>query len=356
MTRYASPLDFAEQMERAGRAGQLWGAVPFVYEDGAARGARGIAVNTGGGLSFTLLPDRGLDAYDAHYCGTPLAWLSAAGPVHPAYYQESGALMHRSWPAGLFSTCGLRHAGQALTDGGEYFGLHGRYASLPAENVTIHEDTSVDPPQLVVSGRVRECQPITGPNLVNHRSITVTFGRSEFKLRDSITNEGNRAEEILVVYHLNFGHPLLSERTRLAAKVKRSWGYNELTQSELGRWREYGPPERDYEERVYFHEPEADGEGRARVLLYNSRLGDGLGVEICVLCRELPYLSQWKMLSRREYVTGIEPGTGFVLGRKREREAGRLVKLQPGQTHSIGFTLLVHTGEDLEQARAEIEG
>jgi hypothetical protein len=40
---------------------QIAGARPFVYMDGKAEGVRGISVNTGGGLQFTVLPGRGMD-------------------------------------------------------------------------------------------------------------------------------------------------------------------------------------------------------------------------------------------------------------------------------------------------------
>ncbi len=355
MTNYFSQLPHSQQLQRAGRGSQLWGAAPFVYDDGPARGARALAVDTGGGLAFTLLVDRGLDAYDAHYCGAPLAWLSAIGPAHPAFYVEQGSLEHRSWGGGLFSTCGLRHAGQALDENGEHFGLHGRYRGIPAEGLTVVEDASADPPRLRITAAVRECQAITGPNLLNRRSLTVTFGRPEFELQDVITNEGHRPEEILVVYHINFGHPLLSESTRLAARVSKSSAHNQVSEKEMGQWREYDAPHTTYVERVYFHELAPDALGRSRMLLYNPRLGDGLGVEISAPHSWLPYLSQWKMLREREYVTGIEPGSGYVLGRIKERQAARLIKLEPGASHTMGFTLRIHTGEDLTRACTQIE-
>lgn len=51
-------------------------------------GQRIIHVHNSSGLSFALLPDRGLDIWTASYNGLPLTWISQGAP-HPADYGSS---------------------------------------------------------------------------------------------------------------------------------------------------------------------------------------------------------------------------------------------------------------------------
>ena len=60
---------------------------------------------------------------------------------------------------------------------------------------------------------------------------------------------------------------------------------------------------------------------------------------------DLPYVTLWKNLTALEegYVTGLEPGTGFLYTRRLEREAGRVPKLKPGETRRFAIDVGLHT-------------
>ena len=75
-------------------------------------GMRIVEAHNSSGLSFTLLPDRGLDIWTMHYKGMPLTWISQGSPHLPDY----GANWLRLFNGGVLVTCGLRHAGPPETD------------------------------------------------------------------------------------------------------------------------------------------------------------------------------------------------------------------------------------------------
>jgi Domain of unknown function (DUF4432) len=356
MTMYFPGMNCDEEQKRCGRPSQLWSMLPIAYEDGPARGCRALQVNSGAGLRYTILTDRGMDIYDAEYMGVSLAWLSAVGVAHPSYFVEAGFQSHKSWPAGLLSTCGLLQAGHPEVDGEKQHGLHGRYKGLPAESVKIEETVADGLPCFSASGLIRECEPITGCHLLNRRTITTPFRKPEIHLVDEVVNMSDRAEEIMIVYHINLGHPLLSEHSRLVVAADKTIPHDsDASRKGLANWNTYGPPHPGNEDEVYLHHLKADGNGLSRMLFCNPELGDGLGLEITAPHESIPCLSQWKHLREREYVTGIEPGSAFVMGRTKEREAGRLVKLQPGESHVLKINLKVVTGQDLLDCEREIQ-
>ena len=125
----------AEILRRVGNVSQVASARHVVLDDGRAKGVAAIDFDTGAGLRFTVLPDRGMDISSASYKGCNLVYLTPNGEVHPAYYEPQGAGWLRTFFGGLLTTCGLTTIGAPGRDGDEDLGLHGRYAAIPARQV-----------------------------------------------------------------------------------------------------------------------------------------------------------------------------------------------------------------------------
>src|SRR3954454_763928 len=109
-----------------------------------------------GGLSFAVLPTRGLGLWRGDYHGSPLGCRAPApGPVPPKFVQlaDRGGL---GWLAGfdeLLCRCGLASNGPPGEDRGARLTLHGRIANLPAQRVEAR--ISLDPPyEISVTGEV----------------------------------------------------------------------------------------------------------------------------------------------------------------------------------------------------------
>jgi hypothetical protein len=326
------PLARRDLLRRIGRLEQVAGIEPFVFDDGPSRGVRALRFRTGGGLSFDVLPDRGMDLGFAEYGGTPLAWLSPNGIVAPSFHEPGGEGWLNSFPGGLLVTCGLRNVGPPGERGGEEFGLHGRASHIPATRVSY--DTVWDDGGCVLeaSGQIRESR-VFGPNLVLRRRITARVGESRLRIEDSIENEGFDPELLMVLYHLNLGWPLLSEASHLTGPGgpgEPPEPRDEEARAGLEAWDRFEPPTPSFKERVFYHHPTAGPDGRSRARLDNPE--PGLSFSVTFDPRELPEFIQWTMTGEGTYVLGLEPATCRVEGTAAEEAAGRVIRLQPGET------------------------
>jgi hypothetical protein len=59
----------SELEQRIGSLSQLGGITRFEYCDGKARGVTALRVRTASGFEFSVLPERGLDIFEATYQG-----------------------------------------------------------------------------------------------------------------------------------------------------------------------------------------------------------------------------------------------------------------------------------------------
>jgi hypothetical protein len=159
-----NPLTRRELLRRIGRLEQVAGVEPFVFDDGPARGVRAFRFRTGGGLSFDVVPDRGMDLGLAEHGGAPLAWLSPNGVVAPSFHEPGGEGWLRTFPGGLLVTCGLRNVGPPGERWGEEFGLHGRASHIPASSVSYDASWDEEGGVLEAGGQIRESR-VFGPNL-----------------------------------------------------------------------------------------------------------------------------------------------------------------------------------------------
>jgi hypothetical protein len=327
-----------------GRIEQVAGVRLMRLDQGLEAGVRVAHVRTGTGLSFLVLVDRGMSISDADYRGAPIAWKSQTGDVGPSYYDPRGPEWLRGFFGGLLTTCGLTWSGAATVDEGMELGLHGRGAFLPAENICATGNWVGDRYVIRVEGKVREAR-VFGPNVALTRRIETELGSNKVKIQDSITNEGWSASPLMILYHFNFGFPLLgdgakfvSTSTRYVPRDRDAWGHHE----EFDR---FGPPQRAFREKVYFHDVAVDEEGFAYAGIVNEGFdgGRGLGVSLKYKKEQLRRLIEWKMIGEGEYVVGVEPANCLVMGRDKERMWGTLEMLEPGQARNVDIELSVLT-------------
>ena len=331
------PLTRRELLRRIGRLEQVAGIEPFVFDDGPSRGVRAFRFRTGSGLSFDVLPDRGMDLGFAEQGGTPLAWLSPNGIVAPAFHESRGEGWLNSFPGGLLVTCGLRNVGPPGERGGEEFGLHGRASHIPATRVSYDAFWDEDGCVLEASGQIRESS-VFGPNLVLRRRIMARVGESRIRIEDQIENEGFDPEPLMVLYHINLGWPLLAETSRLVgpeSPAESPEPRDEEARTGLDAWDRFAPPTPNFKERVFYHRPTVGTDNRAQARLENPELG--LSFSVKFRPEELPEFVQWTMTGEGTYVLGLEPATCRVEGPAAEEAAGRVIYLQPGETrrHSL---------------------
>ncbi len=328
-----------------------WSVEQKELHGGKQDGVRLISVDNGG-LKFVVVPTRGMSIYQVQHGGITLGWDSPVKEfVHPQYVHEAdkGGL---GWLDGYnewMVRCGMEFAGHPGMDGERFLTLHGKIANIPASEVEVVIDE--DPPYRIrIRGRVDE-RWFNGPQLELWTEISTVPGSNSFRIDDVLTNRAQKDQEFMVIYHANFGPPLLEAGSQLHGVVEKVVPFDEFAADDVDNWNTYGEPKLNYPERVYCIYPSADGEGNCHFLFRNSA-GDK-GVSFTYSRDEIPYFTQWKNEDINGYVTGLEPSTGFPHNRSVERKYGRVPVLKPGESRNFGLEYTIHN--DKESVEAGIE-
>jgi len=326
---YGRAVSRASLSRRVGAMSQVAGARASVLASGLARGVEAVDVKTGTGFEFTVLPGRGLDIAWASYRGMPLGYIGKTGVVAPAFFAERGATgFLRNFFAGLLTTAGLSNTGGPCEVDGAEFGLHGRISNIPAEDVGVTQQWVGDDYQIRVGGTVRQAT-VFGESLILRREISTRLGANALVVRDTVENASFRPEPLLLLYHCNFGYPILGAATRLHATPGGVAPRDGAAAAGIAQHREFGDPQPGYVEQCFYHRPDAK-DGRAHAALFNEELGVGAYVRYRV--DTLPLLVEWKMLGEQEYVVGLEPSASLLDGRAELMRRNEAPMLAPGET------------------------
>ena len=298
-------------MQKLGNMDQIAGVRESVCTDGSRKGLRMIEVYNAAGLRFTVLPDRCLDIYDFSYKGCNLAFHSKNG-LNAGQSPAEDEFFHQ-WPGGMLYTCGLANVGDACKDNGVH-PIHGRIGSTPARHLAICEDWQDDDYILSVSGQVWETR-LYGRQLSLHRTISTGLYDKSVKITDIIKNHSGTDEEFMLLYHINYGYPLLDEDSTFIcspASMQPRNGYS------LDSAHMCGPDEQPHHQ-LYLHTMNSDI-GRAAVINPSIKLAGYVAFDTA----HLPYLCEWKHMASHDYVVALEPCNCIGLGRAEERKNGTL--------------------------------
>ncbi|MBR4393477.1 MAG: aldose 1-epimerase family protein [Oscillospiraceae bacterium] len=313
-----------------GNPAQLVTLRRVTVSEGKAKGTEIIEVKTAGGLELDILPDAGLDIGQCRYRGINMSWMSKNGYDSPAAINPYETEFVNTFPGGLLYTCGLRSAGPANRDKGEWHPLHGRYHSLQAEQVC----AEIVDDEIIVKGTIRETA-LFGHVLEVKRTIRIPVFGTSVTVQDTVTNQTPRDEEIMQIYHCNFGYPLLSEKARLILPEERETvPRTDFAKTGLGRECTFDKPIPGEEERVFFQKMKEEFSAR----LENPELG--VNMTISWSGDTLPILSQWRSMASGDYVLGLEPTNCYIMGRHDERENGTLPVLKAWEslTNTVNIT------------------
>ncbi len=329
----------AELRRHIGHLDQIAGIKYLEAADGTERGVRLFEVWTGTGLTFQVLADRALDISTCSYKGLSLNWRSSVGDAHPAYYDAEGTNWLRTFPGGLFITCGLDTFGAANSDQGENFGIHGRIGNLPARYVNYRTYWQGDEYELEITGEVRQTR-VFGENIVLRRRIAARLGSNQITITDTVTNEGFTPQPHMILYHFNLGFPLVSPSTQLHIDAEQTVARDAVAEKGLDSWNVFQPPTANYREQVFRHNVKTNQQGESVVEVHNPDLGVGLRWRYDKAT--LPHLFEWKQMGEGVYVLGIEPGNSSAIeGRATARERGDLPHLNPGESRLYSLHLEV---------------
>jgi len=315
---------------------------------------REVCFRTGSGLTFTVLPDRGLDIGGADYRGVGLAWRSRTGWVKPEFYEPEANGFLRSFAGGLMVTCGLSQVGAANVDDGIALGLHGRISNTPARNVQTRAEWIDDEYVLSCAGTVRETEAL-GTALELTRLTGTSLGSSAVAITDTIENIGFEPAPLMILYHFNIGYPLVSKGAEVLIPDSRIRPRDEGSDG-TGRYpRLIEEPVIGAGEVVWYHDRFVQSASVTAAVMNTNT--DGLGPAAFYVRYDtstLPHLVVWRHPRAGINALGIEPATCEVEGRRAERTKGTVRYLDPGERLKVSLEWGVVTGRAaLERLRAE---
>lgn len=331
---------------------QVGGIDAYTLVDGAGRGVRALCVNTGGGLRYRLLVDRGLDVDQAFFNQHSLAFLTHKGVTAPTGGLERGIDWLKTFPGGLLTSCGPFNIGAPSTDAGEDLPLHGPHSNTPAEiESVVQPDPHADRYEMIVVGVLRYGR-LFGPNVTLRRTVRSVLGTSAIEFTDEFTNAGNQPVPHAWLLHINLGYPLVDGGAEFCydakvvplnnpvalARFKPGGGYV----GGLPAYKRVPDPldaHRGATEAVAYLYPKAGRDGRAIVGLVNRKLGVGLAIDYST--REFGRCVNWQHWGPGEYVTALEPSNGSVEGRAKDRAEGTLDQLEPGGRKTYRYAIRV---------------
>ncbi|WP_428666550.1 aldose 1-epimerase family protein [Runella sp.] len=328
-------------------AAQLGGIETSVIDNGLGKGTRIAWINTGTGLRYKIVIDRAMDIADAFYNQHSLAWLSHAGIMPPQPFSNQGIEWIRTFGGGLLTTCGLSHVGGPESDAYGERGLHGLVSNIPAEiESIIQPDPVAGKMDMSITGIIKQTQ-VFGPILELRRTISGTLGEAKIRIHDEVLNRANTATPHMMLYHCNFGWPLVDEGTEIVWQgswKSRDNDPNNPIFREGNDFKTCPAPLDEHSgggEEAAFIDIDADADGICHCGLRNSTLGLEVGLRFQK--SQLPWMTNWQHWGKGEYVTGIEPGTNPPIGQAKAREQNTLIHLAPGERRSYDLEIEVLT-------------
>ena len=338
-------------LSKIGNVSQLGGIETSIIDNGPAKGSRIAWFNTGGGIRYKVAIDRSLDIVDTFYNQHSLAWISHAGLTSPRPDANQGLEWLYTFAGGFLTTCGLTQVGLSPEDIEQGRGVHGRISNLPA---TIESIIQPDPAngklEMSITGTMSQSR-VFGPNIELKRTISSTLGKAEIRIHDEVTNKANTPAPHMILYHCNFGYPMVDEAVDIVYRgVCKSCGRDQdnvifndkqdykKCQSPLDIHRAAG-------EACGFVDMEADANGICSAGLVNDKLG--LALVMKYKKQQLPCLANWQHFGPGEYTCALEPATNFPIGQAKAKEQGELIMLEPGEKrlYDLQFSVLADSDQ-----------
>ena len=275
------------------------------FTEPAPRGVgRVIDIRVLGGIDVEVLPDRGLDIGAAWFAGAPVSWTSPVGRAAPLDIARGMDWLHR-FNGGLLTTCGTDNVGPPTDRGG----LHGRHSSLPASDVRISRFRDAAATVCQVTGTLEDIE-MFGRRVVVHRTIETRTDDPLVTIRDVVENQGYAATAIPLLYHVNFGAPLLMPGSRVHS------GAEQLVEREPVPWLPDPlvlPEPFDAPTEAVFEHLGLPSEGGVSQVRVDSP-GSDMAAVVSWSSASLPRLYQWVWPARRGWALGIEPSNAALAG------------------------------------------
>lgn len=273
----------------------LCGAERITFSEGKGKGVDAIRMYNGK-IDATILLDRCMDVFRLFYKGKSVSYISKNGLVSPRLTETNAYNFLNSFGAGFLYTCGIDNIGTPVKEKGLI--QHGSISYIPAENVKVDYFTEGDTFGVKVTGDMKYTA-LFGHKLILRREIVLEYNSDDLVINDKVINDAFVEDEYMIMYHMNFGYPILSETATL--KVD-SFDIKPVSSTHnIPECFKFEAPTPARDEEVYLHYVNK-GKGEKAVLTN----GD-FKVSISFDQKEFPYFTEWKSMASGDYVLGLEP-------------------------------------------------
>lgn len=343
------------QARSVGLARQTMSADLVVRADGWERGVR-IVLLQNDRIAIEVVVDRALDVAAARIRQIPVAWRSPTEIVAPWFVENSGFGPHRAFFGGLLTTCGLDHIGiptERLAERSGYssraadaFPMHGRVSGSPARLTSYGVREEDGQLAAFVEGEVSQVA-VSGEHLTLTRRISIAYGSGVVTIDDEVANQGYASSPLAMMYHVDFGWPLVAPGAVVKTPSLRLRG-----EGDIGL---VHPPKPGVSERVWTFAVEPDERGRGSASIVNARVDATRAVAASLIwdAAALPTLVQWEIANvAGHYAIGLEPSTALPVD---PGNPPRFPTLEPGESRRLGVTierLEAAAGDDLRTSEA----
>jgi hypothetical protein len=307
-------------------------------DDGPACGMRIAEVYTGAGLRYSILLDRGMDIGLASFRGVPVAFVSKGGIMRTDYALACPKGFPQYFSAGLLTTCGLENVGEPCEANGKLLRMHGSRTFLPAYDVCSSADFEGNRYLIRVRGKMR-CASLFGENILLAREFVSGSESGEIEIHDTIENQGSANYSYMLMYHVNFGFPLVSRDSCISTNHTEVFFLETASIPEPALYQRFTSPCETFSELTF--EMRKPKEKEVRVRLENPHIG--LQAVLRYDAEALPCFTEWINLAEQDYVLGLEPGTHYPIGRNKAEAAGILVSLLPGERQEYSLRIDLNT-------------
>lgn len=343
--------EFKHAHKFIGNISQIGGVRRFKMLEGLSKGMEVIEVNNGSGIVFNVLVDKCLDIFNLSYKSNPVSFISAAGMVAPMYYDPRVYGWLKTFGGGLFVTCGLTNVGEPCTYEGYEYGLHGNISCIAAENVNVDQHWVNNEYCIEISGNIRQVRSLV-ENIVIQRKISATMFKNEIRVTDTITNQGQTRRPLMILYHMNFGYPLVNPNCEFVVPIKSTEGFNEYCEKRKEKCLKIPEPDNLYIEETYIHKVHSTN-NRSGFCIINDKEDPEYGVSVTYPTDVLHTLGQNNFFREKEYFIAFEPCNNEIKGADYEQERGNLHFLESGET--IYIDLIIKLDTETSSLKKEIE-
>lgn len=332
-----------------------------VLHGGKQEGSKILVITSQNGLTITLSPTRGMNLLHIEGFGAKMGWDSPVKEVVNPAFINLESRNGLGWLEGfneMMVRCGYEWTGHPVTADGQIYTLHGKAGNTPASQVEV-EVADAAPHEIRIRGLVKE-STFKKADLQTMTELRYVPGSNSFSLHDVLTNHADYPHDYQIIYHSNFGMPILEEGARFLAPISSISPFNDYAKEGLKTWQTYAGPTKGFDEMVFNIQPLSGEDHQTLAAVVNKAGNKGAAIQFDT--RQLPVLTLWKNTDtvKQGYVTGIEPGTNYAYPVTIEREQKRVKQLEPGASTQFDLTYtLLHSSEqvaDVEKKIAAIQG